>query len=706
VFDTLEADPTATFVAISASAFGLPPNDAIIAVSISYRGSDRRCPNRPMNLLSELRNRFRPALAGLSDDVPPLLDMIRPTQDPRFGDYQANCAMPLGKQWGRPPREIAEQIAEQIQLDDLCDPPEVAGPGFINLRLKDDRLAGELKRAVGDARLGVALVETPRTYVIDYSSPNVAKPMHVGHIRSTVIGDALCRTLRFLGHKVISDNHLGDWGTQFGMIIYGYRHFADSEAYRARPVEELARVYQLVRRLVDYHEGKLKLPAIEERLARQQQAVDQAEAKLGEAAGDKAVQKKAQKEVRRLQTQLSELRSDVDSLRDRLATVEGDADLAALASAHAEIVAAVLEETAKLHADDPDNLALWHDFLPKCRNEINRVYERLDIRFDEELGESFYHDRLAAVVEEFQSRDIARESDGATCVFLEGYDTPMIIRKKDGAFLYATTDLATIQYRLQRWTPGAILYVVDHRQGEHFGKLFAAARKWLDTDVELTHVSFGTVLGADGRPFRTRAGDTVGLEGLLDEAVRRALAVVSENDDAKPGGPELSGDQRQRIAEVVGIAALKYADLAQNRTSDYVFSYDKMLALNGNTATYMQYAHARVRSIFAKGGVDLERLRESPEKISITEAPERALGLALLQLGEALELTVADYRPNLLTSYLFELAEKFSTFYQNCPVLAAESDASRTSRLLLCDLTARTLKQGLELLGIEVVEKM
>jgi arginyl-tRNA synthetase len=662
--------------------------------------------NHPMNLLFDLRNRFRPALAGLSDDVQPLLDMIRPTQDARFGDYQANCAMPLGKRLGRPPREIAEQIVGQVQLDDLCDPPEVAGPGFINLRLKNDRLASELQRAVGDVRLGVAPVETPRTYVIDYSSPNVAKPMHVGHIRSTVIGDALCRTLRFLGHHVISDNHLGDWGTQFGMIIYGYRHFADGEAYRERPVEELARVYQLVRRLVDYHEGKLELPAIEERLARQQQAVEQAEVQLADMTGDKAAQKKAKKEVRRLQSQLSELRSDVESLRDRLAAVEGDTDLSALAGAHADVAAAVLEETAKLHADDPDNLALWHDFLPKCRDEINRVYKRVDIHFDEELGESFYHDRLAAVVEDFESRDIARESDGATCVFLDGFATPMIIRKKDGAFLYATTDLATIQYRLQRWSPDAILYVVDHRQGEHFGKLFAAAHKWLDTDVELTHVSFGTVLGSDGRPFRTRAGDTVGLEGLLDEAVRRALAVVSENDDAKPDGPELSGEQRQRIADVVGIAALKYADLAQNRTSDYVFSYDKMLALNGNTATYMQYAHARVRSIFSKGGVGVDKLRESPEKISIIEPSERALGLAILQLGEALELTVADYRPNLLTSFLFELAEKFSTFYQNCPVLAAETDASRTSRLLLCDLTARTLKQGLALLGIEVVEKM
>jgi len=292
------------------------------------------------------------------------------------------------------------------------------------------------------------------------------------------------------------------------------------------------------------------------------------------------------------------------------------------------------------------------------------------------------------------------------CVFLEGEAAPMIVRKKDGAFLYATTDLATIRYRMEQWRPDAILYVVDHRQGLHFRQLFAAARRLGYQDVELAHVSFGTVLGNDGRPFRTREGDTVGLEGLLDEAVRRAAAIVAANDDAKPDGPELSPEERSRVAESVGIAALKYADLSQNRTSDYVFSYDKMLAMNGNTATYMQYAYARVRSIFSKGHVDAETLRNGSGPIVLEAPAERALGLELLRFAEALDLALADYRPSQLTTYLFELANRYFTFYEQCPVLKAETPALGESRLVLCDLTARTIQKGLELLGIRVVERM
>jgi len=330
------------------------------------------------------------------------------------------------------------------------------------------------------------------------------------------------------------------------------------------------------------------------------------------------------------------------------------------------------------------------------------------VSFDYELGESAYHGMLAQVVEDLQHRGIARPSEGAVCVFVEGQKAPLIVRKQDGAFLYATTDLATIRYRMDRWRPHAILYVVDHRQSLHFEQLFATARLWGygPEQVELMHVNFGTVLGQDGRPFKTRAGDTVGLEGLLDEAVARALAVVSANDDAKPGGGELSPDQRGRVAEIVGIGALKYADLSQNRTSDYVFSYDKMLAMNGNTATYMQYAYARVRSIFARGQVAAEAVRGSGTAIRLDTPAERALGLELLRFGEALELVVADYRPNQLTGYLFELANRYSTFFEGCPVLRAESPELRQSRLLLCDLTARTIQKGLELLGIDVVEKM
>jgi arginyl-tRNA synthetase len=594
-----------------------------------------------MNILPALKSRFQKALDGLLDDsveVEKSLELIRRSQDPKFGDYQANMAMPLGKKLGRKPRDVAAAIIERLDLDDLCHPPEIAGPGFINLRVKAEWLADQLTAAATDDRLGVPPVEKPRTYVVDYSAPNVAKPMHVGHIRSTVIGDALCRTLRFLGHTAISDNHIGDWGTQFGMILYGYKHFLNAEEYKKNPVEELARLYKRVRKIID-----------------------------------------EEKERR-------------ESLREPTEPK-------------------VLQETAKLHAGDSENRRLWEEFLPACEDEINRVYGRLNVMFDHTLGESFYEDRLAAVVEELCAKGLARESDGAICVFFkdergEEEDVPMIVRKKDGAFLYATTDLATIRYRIATWSPGAILYVVDHRQSMHFKHLFTAARMLGYTNLELEHVSFGTVLGDDGKPFKTRSGDTVGLESLLDEAVRRAGEIVAANDDAKPGGPELSPEQRAEIAEIVGIGALKYADLSQNRTSDYVFSYDKMLAMIGNTATYMQYAYARVRSIFAKGKVDIDALRNSGAKILLTQPAERALAMEILRFSEALELAVSDYRPNQLTSYLFELANRYFTFYENCHVLNAETDELRQSRLLLCDLTARTIRKGLELLGIRVVEKM
>jgi arginyl-tRNA synthetase len=579
-----------------------------------------------MSILPVLKERFRGTLAGLVDDPAEALELIRRSQDPKFGDYQANFAMPLGKRLRRSPRDVAAEVVGRVDLSDICEPPEIAGPGFINLRLKNQWLANRLAKAVNDPRLGVSPVVQPRTYVVDYSAPNVAKPMHVGHIRSTVIGDALCRVLRFLGHTAISDNHIGDWGTQFGMILYGWRQFRDEDAYRRNPVEELARLYRLVRQKMD---------------------------------------------------------------------AEGS-----------DIGAAVLAETAKLHAGDVENRRLWLEFLPYCEDEIARMYRRLDVTFDHTLGESFYQDRLAPLVAELLDRGIAQPSEGAVCIFLEGQKTPMIVQKRDGAFLYGTTDLATIRYRMETWRPDAILYVVDHRQSLHFEQLFGAARLLGYGEAELKHISFGTVLGDDGRPFKTRSGDTVGLESLLDEAVRRALEIVSANDDAKPGGRELSEPQRREIAERVGIAALKYADLSQNRTSDYVFSYDKMLAMNGNTATYMQYAYARVRSIFSKGNVDVAALHSTGAPIFLDSSAERALGLELIRFSEALDLTVSDYRPNQLTAYLYDLANRYSTFFEQCHVLRAESESLRQSRLLLCDLTARTIQKGLELLGIQVVERM
>ncbi len=473
--------------------------------------------------------------------------------------------------------------------------------------------------------------------------------MHVGHIRSTVIGDALYRTLKFLGHAVTSDNHVGDWGTQFGMIIFGLKN------------------------------PKL-LPV-------------------------------------RTSTDAVESLSEFGSLYEQVNRLK---------EGNTEIAAAILTETAKLHSGDAENRRLWQDIRSRSLEEIKQTYDRLGVAFDETLGESFYDDRLAGVVDALLSRNIARKTEGAVGVFLsdDPEAPPFLVQKKDGAFLYATTDLATIEYRVERWHPDAILYVVDHRQSLHFEHLFKTARLWLGLEnVELEHISFGTVLGEDGRPFKTRSGGTVGLSGLLDEAVERALAVVTANDETKPSGPELSEEQRLQVAEAVGIGAIKYADLSQNRTSDYVFSYDKMLAMNGNTATYMQYAYARVRSIFARGQAEIEnpnspltpgpspaagRGEKNPLRDSLTlgNAAERGLALELLRFSEALTAVVADYRPNHLTNYLFALAGRYSTFYEECPVLKAETPELKRSRLALCDLTARTLKQGLALLGINVVEKM
>ena len=576
-----------------------------------------------MNVLAELRGRFAAALkelAGDSQDVAGLAAMVLPSQEAKFGDYQANCAMPLGKRLGKPPREIAAELVERLDVSELCEPPILAGPGFINLRLWDAWICEQLGELVRDEeRLGVPMANEPRTFVLDYSAPNVAKPMHVGHIRSTVIGDALCRVLKFLGHRVTSDNHIGDWGTQFGMIIYGWKHEGDEEALAKDPVGELTRLYKSVNEQVERDEN---------------------------------------------------------------------------------VRTAVLNETVKLHTGDPENKSLWERFLPACLDEINAVYSRLGVSFDHTLGESYYEEMLAGVVAELKSRGLARESEGAMCVFVDGFEAPFIVQKKDGAFLYATTDLATIQFRMREWKPDAILYVVDHRQSDHFKLLFATARMWGYADVELQHISFGAVLGDDGKPFKTRSGTSVGLMGLLDEAVERAYAIAAESEVLT------TDEERRTVAERIGIGAIKYADLAHNRTSDYKFSYDKMLAMTGNTAAYMQCSYARVRSIFDKGGVDPAALRASGAAIRVDHPAERALGLAILRLSEALDKVVADYRPNHLTDYLFDLASKYATFFENCPVLKAESHELRDSRLLLCDLTARTLALGLNLLGIETVERM
>jgi arginyl-tRNA synthetase len=604
-----------------------------------------------VNFRAALRQAFAEALAKLAadglvainaDEMPALLEQVRETADPKFGDYSGTMAMQLAKRAGKKPRELAMEIAARLAVApryaDLFElPGDPVGPGFINVRVRDSALAAAVTAAVVDERMGVATVEKPLTIVVDFSSPNVAKPMHVGHIRSTVIGDALSRILRFRGHHVITDNHVGDWGTQFGMILWGWKHCRDAAAYAADQTAELGRLYRLVRKVADAKPEDL----------------------------------------------------------------QADPVAADLAAKHPDAAKEVLAETAKLHAGDPENRRLWEQFMPACLAEIERMYQRLDVSFDHWLGESFFQPMLAGVVEDLTAKGLARESRGAVGVFLDGDDAPpFLIRKADGAFLYATTDLATIQWRLEHWKPDRILYVVDHRQGQHFKHLFETVRRWGLDHVELVHVAFGTVLGEDGRPFKTRAGDTVGLESLLDEGVERAAAVV-----AAAGRDAMDEATKKQVAETVGIGAIKYADLSQNRTTDYVFSFDKMLELKGNTAAYMQYAVARVEGIAVKGEVDLQALRSNTKAIHLHEPQERVLAMAIARYAEVLEDVEADDRPNLLTAWLYDVAGRFSVFYDALPVLKAEGDM-RESRLALCDLTGRVLRHGLGLLGIGTVERM
>lgn len=654
-----------------------------------------------MNWLAELRTRLRAALANLTDETETYVDMLRPAQDPKFGDFQANCAMPLGKKLKRPPREVAAEIISRWNLADLCEPPEIAGPGFINLRLRDERLAQETTRLTTDERLGVPIVTQSKTIIVDFSSPNVAKPMHVGHLRSTVIGHALYRILKFLGHRTLSDNHVGDWGTQFGMILYGYKHFHDAAAYAAHPVTELARLYRLVNQLCEYHESRALIPTLELQISTLTPEVQRLQQLAAENPQDRDVARQA----KQAESRLAALQADLATCQRRCQVVDSDPVLATLAEQHPQIAEQAREETAKLHAGDPENMRLWQEFLPPCMDAIQALYARFDLRFDMTLGESFYNPMLPEIVADLLRQGIAQESAGAVCVFVEGKEAPFIIRKADGAFTYATTDLATVRYRVAQFQADTMLYVVDSRQSDHFQMLFAVARQMGYGHVDFQHISFGTVLGEDRKPFKTRSGDTVGLESLLDEAVRHARRIVDENDDEKPV-PELDDAERAAVAEIVGIGGIIYADLRHNRDSDYVFNWEKMLAKTGDTATYIQYAYARVRGIFSQGQIDVDDLRQTGQSVLLTHPAERKLALQLNRFAEAVYDVADDYRPNLLTQYLFETANVFATFYEQCPVLKESDAAVRISRLLLCDLTARILAKGLDLLGIRVAERM
>jgi arginyl-tRNA synthetase len=566
--------------------------------------------------------------------------IVRPAADAKFGDYQANGIMGLAKKLKTNPRKLAEQVVEKLDLSDYCQKPEIAGPGFINLRLKPEFLSDALLEINSDTEnhLGVSKTDTPQTVVVDFSGPNIAKQMHVGHLRSTIIGDCICRILEFLGHDVKRQNHIGDWGTQFGMMIAC--RFYDKTSERIEKV------------FGDKPEDAFKIIENTEQLYR-------------------------------------EAKKEYDS----------DPDFAKLSK----------DYVVSLHKGDTNTLKYWKDIVELSRSEIYPIYESLRVTLTQkdERGESFYNPFLSKIVEDLKKKDLAVESDGAMCVFPEGFKNkegeplPLIVQKSDGAFLYATTDLAAIRYRVNELKADKIVYVTDARQGLHFEMVFEVAKEagWKQ-DTELVHVTFGSVLGENGKPLKTRSGENVKLKELLDEAVERAKSVVQEKN------PELPQDKKDQIANAVGIGAVKYADYSNNRTSDYIFSFDKMLAMDGNTSPYMQYAYARIKSIEKKGGIDYEKELKDLDKLNLNDPAELDLAKYLIRYGEVIESAAADYRPNYLTTYLFELAQKFSTFYTNCPVLKADP-AQRPTRLLLCDLTAKTIKHGLtELLGIEVVEQM
>jgi len=566
--------------------------------------------------------------------------IVRPATDAKFGDYQANGIMGLAKKLKTNPRKLAEEVVKNLDLSDICEPPEVAGPGFINLRLKAEFVAGELLEINKDTTcLGIEKTPEPKTIVVDFSSPNIAKQMHVGHLRSTIIGDSICRMLECLGHKVIRQNHIGDWGTQFGMLV----------TLLEEKLEQLK---------------KISAPSFG-------------------------------------QMPLADLEAFYREAKQR-----DDSEKEFTKAARAAVVG--------LQAGNPKYVSLWEIIVDESKKHYKDIYMMLGVTLQDKdtCGESKYRDDLPGVVEDIKQIGLAKESDGAMCVFPEGFKNkqgeplPFIIQKSDGAYLYATTDLAALRYRVDELKADAIIYVTDARQRLHFEMLFAVAKmaNWVSDDIELSHVMFGSVLGEDGSPLKTRSGENVKLKDLLVEAAQRAKSIVEEKN------PELHEDKKREIAYAVGIGAVKYADYSNNRTSDYIFSFDKMLAMDGNTAPYMQYAYARICSIMDKGkrerGIDTNKEISNVTTVNLTEPAELDLAKYLIRYGEAIQSVAVDYRPNYLTAYLYELAQKFSAFYTNCPVLIAGPD-KRPTRLLLCDLTARTIRHGLhELLGINVVEQM
>lgn len=581
--------------------------------------------------IEQIKTQVEQALvAAFGSDLEGCDPMVVSASNPKFGDYQSNVAMSLTKRLKQQPRAIAQAIVDHLNLSDICEPPEIAGPGFINFTLKPAYLEAQLNSIQADERLGIEPTKTPERVIVDFSSPNIAKEMHVGHLRSTIIGDSIARILEFRGHEVLRLNHVGDWGTQFGMLIAYLRETYPSALTTADALE--------IGDLVTFYK--------------------QAKQRFDE---DAAFQETARQEV------------------------------------------------VKLQAGDEESRKAWQLLCEQSRREFQEIYNRLEICITER-GESFYNPLLPAVVEDLTKLGLLQEDQGAKCVFLEGFTNkegeplPLIVQKSDGGYNYATTDLAAIRYRIQQDGAERIIYVTDAGQAPHFAQIFQVARRagWIPEPVEMVHVPFGLVLGEDGKKFKTRSGDVVRLRDLLDEAIARFHNYLEANLQEK--GRSESEAFKDQVASVVGLSAVKYADLSQNRTSNYVFSYDKMLAPLGNTAPYLLYAYVRVQGISRKGAIDYQNLGNEA-KVSLQEETERVLAKHILQLSEILNIVESELLPNLLCQYLFELSQKFNQFYDRCPVLDAP-EPQRTSRLVLSDLTARTLKLGLSLLGISVLERM
>ncbi len=572
------------------------------------------------------------AFGAAGEGVDPV---VRAAKEAAHGDWQSNVAMSLARTVQKNPRETAAAIVEALAIDEICEQPEIAGPGFINFRVRTEYLAKQLEAMQTDERLGVARAARPQRVALDFSSPNLAKEMHVGHLRSTIIGESLARVLEFVGHEVIRINHVGDWGTQFGMLL------------------------QYVR---ETHPEALKDPE---------------------------------------SFHVSDLEAFYKQAKARF-----DADPAFAEAARRAVV--------ELQSGDPATLTIWRAFCHESLRHCHEIYERLGVRV-EDVGESFYNDMLAGVVKELERQGLVTTSAGAQCIFLEGFvnregePLPMIVRKSDGGYNYDTTDLAAVQHRVLTLGAQRLIYVVDLRQRQHFEMLFAAARKagWADESVRLEHIGFGMVLGADRRPIKTRDGETIKLKSLLEEAEARALRLLEENEKNEETARGLSREEMARVARVVGTGAVRYADLSHNLASDYVFSWEKMLAMEGNTAPYMLYAYARIRSIGRKAGIEFDQLPMA--RIVLGHESEAALAKMLLRCGEVVGTMAEELRPNVMTEYLFELSKAFNQFYDRrlgVRVIDSETEELRLSRLRLCDLTARTLRLGLWMLGIEVLDRM